>query len=63
MNKTERTDLFFYLKNLFFPPKERKVESISASEESNNDRENKDKFLKNKEKRYYGKRRKNYSDY
>lgn len=45
------------------PLKERKVEKVLNSELCRNNLNRKDNYYKNKGKSYYGKKRRNYSDY
>ena len=45
------------------PLKERKVEKVLNSELCHNNLNSKDNYYKNKGKSYYGKKRRNYSDY
>ena len=60
MNKADWVDFFFYVKNIFFIKKERKVESINKSNNCYNNY-NQDEYKKNQErKNYYGKKRKKY---
>lgn len=62
MNKPVWVDDFNYY-YLNFPKKKRKVEKILNSELSHNNLKDKDNYYKNKGKSYYGKKRRNYSDY
>jgi len=62
MNKPVWVDDFNYY-YLNFPKKERKVEKILNSELSRNNLNDKDNYYKSEGKSYYGKKRRNYSDY
>ncbi len=60
MNKADWVDFFFYVKNILFIKKERKVESINKSNNCYNNY-NQDEYKKNQERtNYYGKKQKKY---
>lgn len=66
MNRTEWSDWFFLLKNIFVFKKKRNVESINKSDKNHNNYKKDNNHIDykiNKENNYYAKKRRNYSDY
>lgn len=63
MNKAEWTDYYLYNNSLFVFEKSKKLESILDSSKNHNNYREKDEYKKSKRKNFYGKKRRNYSDY